>query len=68
MGLVAFLGMVEKGRIRVDGILRLLVYLELDAMVGITSKYLQRDTSVARGHSGLTVRLIQVSRGIGGPQ
>ncbi|WP_312300069.1 phosphate-starvation-inducible protein PsiE [Stutzerimonas nitrititolerans] len=37
-GLVAFLGMVEKGHITVDDILLLFIYLELGAMVGIYFK------------------------------
>ena len=37
-GLVAFLGMVEKGSISVDDILLLFIYLELGAMVGIYFK------------------------------
>lgn len=37
-GLVAFLGMVEKGSITVDDILLLFIYLELGAMVGIYFK------------------------------
>ena len=37
-GLVAFLGMVEKGNVTVDDILLLFIYLELGAMVGIYFK------------------------------
>ena len=37
-GLVAFLGMIEKGNISVDDILLLFIYLELGAMVGIYFK------------------------------
>ena len=37
-GLMAFLGMVEKGSISVDDILLLFIYLELGAMVGIYFK------------------------------
>lgn len=37
-GLVAFLGMIEKGSISVDDILLLFIYLELGAMVGIYFK------------------------------
>jgi len=37
-GLVAFLGMIEKGSITVDDILLLFIYLELGAMVGIYFK------------------------------
>ncbi|MBA1264053.1 phosphate-starvation-inducible protein PsiE [Stutzerimonas sp. NM35] len=37
-GLVAFLGMIEKGNITVDDILLLFIYLELGAMVGIYFK------------------------------
>lgn len=37
-GILAFLGMVEKGHITVDDILLLFIYLELGAMVGIYFK------------------------------
>lgn len=37
-GLVAFIGMIEKGSISVDDILLLFIYLELGAMVGIYFK------------------------------